>query len=154
MAAVDALLRLIVSENADSIRLATGQVPRLTKAGFSQPLSMPPVAAPVMDVFVTEVLAPAELAEAAQPDGVTVDYGEFTATVRRKDEAWDLSFKRRPARPRAAPAATPPTTPTPDAAAPSQLDRWLARALADGASDLVVSAGRAARLRVAGALVA
>src|SRR6266702_4073532 len=97
MAAVDALLRLIVSENADSIRLATGQVPRLTKAGFSQPLSMPPVAAPVMDVFVTEVLAPAELAEAAQPDGVTVDYGEFTATVRRKDEAWDLSFTRRPA---------------------------------------------------------
>jgi twitching motility protein PilT len=133
---------------------------------------MPPVAAAVMEVFIGEVLAPAQLADAAQPDGVTVEYGEFTATVRKRDEGWDLVFKRRPARrapaaapaPLAAPAAAPvpapaaaaapaPAPPRDDAAA-AQLDRWLARALADQASDLLVSADRPARARIAGALVA
>jgi twitching motility protein PilT len=173
MAAVDSLVRLIAGQNADGLRLVTGQVPKLVKAGFTQALSMPPVGAAMMEVFVGEVLTPAQLEEAAQPGGVTVDYGELTATVRRQGDGWELAFKRRPARARpAAPAAAapvapaapasvaaapppPPPSPAPvDELAGSVLDRWLARAQADRASDLLVSAERGARLRVDGDLVA
>ena len=157
MAAVDALLRLIASENADGMKLVAGQVPRLVKAGFSQPLSMPPVAPAVMEVFVGEVLAPGQRGEADGPDGVTVEYGEHTATVRHKDDSWELVFKKKPRRaspsPSPSPTPTPPPTPPPTPA-PALLDRWLAHALADNASDLIVSAGRPARLRVANELVA
>jgi twitching motility protein PilT len=168
MPAIDSLLRLVAQQGATSLTLASGQVPRMVKAGAAQPLSMPPVAPMLMDTFVGELLSPAQIDE-AQRAPVTVDYGEFAATARRQGDAWTLSFVRGGPRPRlaampAAPAASPAPPAPPAAAAPieprlgvappSALDGWLGRVVADGASDLVVSAGIGARLRLAGGLAA
>ncbi|HKA89913.1 MAG TPA: PilT/PilU family type 4a pilus ATPase [Haliangiales bacterium] len=166
MPAIDSLLRLVTQQGASALTLASGQVPRMTKAGASQPLSMPPVANALMDTLVGELLAPAQLEE-AQRGPVVVDYGEFTATVKKHGDGWALSFARGIARPRpAAPAAPPPPVPpaprplpafaprAPADADPSPLDAWLGRVLADAASDLIISAGVGARLRLADGLVA
>src|SRR5262245_60182628 len=97
MAAIDSLLRLLTSQNADSLGLATDQVPKLTRAGAARPLSMPAGSAAMMDVFVGEVLDPGQQAAAAQAD-VTVDYDEFVVTVRaRAGGGWAMGIKRRPA---------------------------------------------------------
>ena len=42
MAAIDSLLRLLASQNAEALSLASDQVPRLTRGGEPLPLSMPP----------------------------------------------------------------------------------------------------------------
>ena len=164
MAAVDSLIRLIGMQNADSLTLASDQVPKLSKAGAAQPLSMPPIGAAMMDTFVGEVLSPAQADEARAQGAVTVDYGEHVATVKKTATGWAMSFKKRPARRAAAPepvTAPPPPSPAAPAASPAsptspaspsvapQLDRWLARTLAERASDLLVSAGTSARLRLA-----
>jgi twitching motility protein PilT len=193
MAAVDSLIRLIDAQNADSLLLVSDQVPRLTRAGATQPLSMPPVGAAMMDTFVAEVLTPEQIAESGSAGAVTVERGQFTATVKRQGAGWAMTFVRRAAArsarsaattvapPPAAPPAGPPAprprpTPPPDAArsretlpaapsapparadvaapVPSDLvDRWLRRAVAEQATDVIVSAGLGARLRVPGGLV-
>ncbi|HKE13713.1 MAG TPA: PilT/PilU family type 4a pilus ATPase [Kofleriaceae bacterium] len=227
MAAVDSLIRLITAQNADSLVLATDQVPRLTRAGATQPLSMPPVGAAMMDTFVAEVLTPEQIAESQSAGAVTVDRGEFTATVKRQSTGWAMTFFRRaPGRAAATTAAPPPAAPSPTrlparpatppapprdrprdvergaaaregdlepgrerearrgpgregermreatlpAAPPAAarladavaelphatsdlVDRWLRRAIAEQATDVIVSAGLGARLRVPGGLV-
>jgi len=199
MAAVDSLIRLIAAQNADSLILASDQVPRLSRAGATRPLSMPPVGAAMMETFVAEVLTPEQIAEARGAGTLSVEHGEFTATVKRQDGGWAMSFvKRPPARAGAAPAsaasaappalgALPPPAPRPapparmaeparaaralaprvapepriaphTARAPADaphelLDRWLRRAVDEQATDLIVSSGQGARLRVPGGLV-
>ncbi len=196
VAAVDSLIRLIAAQNADSLLLASDQVPRLTRAGATRPLSMPPVGAAMMETFVAEVLTAEQVAEAGA-GAVSVERGEFTATVKRQDGGWAMSFVKRagpttaspgpaspapPAAPRVAPAPaapvrstaptlTPPApvraaparaasepvvapSPAPDAAVSHELlDRWLRRAVDEQATDLIVSSGQGARLRVPGGLV-
>ncbi len=216
MAAVDSLIRLIAAQNADSLLLASDQVPRLTRAGATRPLSMPPVGAAMMETFVAEVLTPEQIAEAGSAGAVSVERGEFIATVKRQDGGWAMSFVKRaparagtaaatdrgaaaatdrgaaaaidrgaaasshhatPAAPAAPRAPAPALTPTPAtaraeparaaseprlapaAAAPTGevshelLDRWLRRAVDERATDLIVSSGQGARLRVPGGLV-
>ena len=98
MAAVDSLIRLIGMQNADSLTLASEQVPRLSKAGAAQPLSMPPIGAAMMEMFVGEVLSPAQAEDARTQGAVTVDYGEHIATVKKTAAGWAMSFKKRPTR--------------------------------------------------------
>ncbi|HWM87461.1 MAG TPA: PilT/PilU family type 4a pilus ATPase [Kofleriaceae bacterium] len=183
MAAVDSLIRLITAQNADSLLLVSEQVPRLSRAGATRPLSMPPVGAAMMETFVAEVLTPEQIAEVQTAGSLSVEHGEFTATVKRQDSGWAMSFVKRVAAKSAAqspapvavrdepapePAAAPlPVDPPVPAAADARertgggvqrdardlLERWLRRALAENASDLIVSSGRGARLRLQGGLV-
>ena len=152
MAAIDSLLRLIETQNADALVVATDEAPRLLRAGASRQLSMPAVGAAMMDTFVEEVVPPEQRAAALA--GATVDYGAFEVSVKRQGAGWSLAFKRRAAqaaRPR--PVPPPPVfTAAPAAAGRAGLDGWLARAVAEDASDLLVSAGAGARLRLAGGL--
>jgi len=113
MAAVDSLIRLIAAQNADSLTLSSEQVPRLSRAGAAQPLSMPPVGAAMMDMFVAEVLTPPQIDEARAQGALTVEYGEFTTTVKRTATGWSMSFKKRPARRGAAAVSTPSPAPAP-----------------------------------------
>lgn len=181
MAAIDALLRIIASQNADGITLASGEVPRIAKAGAHKPLSMPPVGAQMMEEFVDEVASAAQKNEAARAGAITLDYGELSATLRFRPGlgGWELAFKKRPPARRppakpveiAAPTAVAPLMPMPPVTSPepprqerahevgydeaaAQLDRWLSRALDEKASDLFVSAGRGARMRIANELIA
>jgi twitching motility protein PilT len=108
MAAVDSLLRVVAAQSADGLTLATGQVPRLLKAGFSQSLSMPAVGAALMDTFVAEVL-PVEHHAGVDGEGLTVGYGEWNATVSRQGGAWTLAFRKRPP---GRPAPVLPVVPT------------------------------------------
>jgi len=149
LAAIDSLLRLIDAQNADALVIATDEAPRLLRAGASRMLSMPAIGAALMDTFLEEVLPADQRAAAAS--GVTVEYGAFEASVKRQGAGWSIAFKRRAApAARARPAPPPPVfTSAPSA---SGLDGWLARALAEGASDLLVSAGIGARLRLPGGL--
>jgi twitching motility protein PilT len=192
VAAVDSLIRLIAAQNAESLLLASDQVPRLTRAGATRPLSMPPVGAAMMETFVAEVLTPEQIAEARSAGAVSVEHGEFTATVKRQDGGWAMSFVKRaaagaaaprspgpptaaPALPRVAPAPAAPVRSAAPAAEPARaasgpvlaasspapadgvshelLDRWLRRAVHEQATDLIVSSGQGARLRVPGGLV-
>jgi twitching motility protein PilT len=194
MAAVDALIRLITAQSADALLLATDQVPRLSRAGATQPLSMPPVGRAMMESFVAEVLTPEQMAQARTVESTVVEYGEFTATVKRAGEGWTMAFKKRTgaraadaASPRAAALAPPrpqaarESAPTPLTAAPAPaataapsiamaslssispvrplearsvlLDRWLRRAIDEHATDLIISSGREARLRMPGGLL-
>ena len=99
MAAVDSLVRLMTSQNADGLSLSSGQVPRLSKNGFLQPLSMPPVGAAMVETFVSEILSTEQIADAQKNGSVTVDYADLAATVtRRQGEGWSIGFKRRPPR--------------------------------------------------------
>jgi twitching motility protein PilT len=190
MAAVDSLIRLIAAQNADSLQLASDQVPRLSRAGASRPLSMPPIGAAMMEMFVAEVLTAEQMHEVKSAGSLSVEHGDFTATVKRQDSGWAMSFVKRAARrgapappaqrtaaptapapgaaptapvPRAAPTPAareplPSPPPAPARAATSEvgselLDRWLRRAIAEQATDVIVSAGLGARLRVPGGLV-
>lgn len=137
MAAVDALIRLITAQSADALLLASDQVPRLSRAGATQPLSMPPVGRAMMESFVAEVLSPDQMAQARSAESTVVEYGDFTATVKRAGEGWTMAFKKRtgpraadasarvpPAPARAAtvapvPAATVAPAPSPLTAAPA-----------------------------------
>jgi twitching motility protein PilT len=96
MAAVDSLVRLITAQNAEALLLASDEVPRLNRAGAVRPLSMPPVGAAMMEVFVGEVLTPEQIQQARGGNSITVERGEFTATVKRQGNGWAMSFKKRP----------------------------------------------------------
>jgi len=50
------LIRLMTSQNADALKLASDQIPKLLRGGLTVPLSMPPVPAPMIETFVREVL--------------------------------------------------------------------------------------------------
>jgi hypothetical protein len=174
VAAIDSLLRLLSSQNADALTLATDKVPSLTRGGMQMPLSMPPIGAALMDTFVHELLAPDAIAGARETREIrehTVEHGEFAISVRAQDEGWTIAARRRPARPRRAPEPAPRPGPAPPASTPAaspavspaveaatvdqaraQLDRWIQRALYDGASDLLLSPG-GTRARVAGRLL-
>jgi twitching motility protein PilT len=161
MAAIDSLLRVLTSRNADALALAADQAPKMTRAGATEPLTMPPLSAQLLETFLGEVLSAEQQAEARAQGSVTTDYGEFSATARFAAGRWTLAFKKRPPARGAVAAAAPPPPPPPPlswgAPPPPAVGgdpaRWLARALAENATDLILSTGRPARLRVGGALV-
>jgi twitching motility protein PilT len=162
MAAVDSLLRLIVVRDAELLIVASGEVPILRKAGEAAPLSMPPLGVELVAVMVGEVVGDArarlEAAGSVEvayrlPDGTS-----FALLVERRDAGYRMSC-----RPAPAPVTTPvvtagpprpvltPVPPPPPAAAP--LEPLLARVEHARASDLLLSAGHAPRMRVGGELV-
>jgi twitching motility protein PilT len=172
VAAIDSLLRLLQSQNADALSLASGEVPRLTRAGEAMPLSMPPMGAALVETFVAELLTPEAREAARAGQEAIVEHDAFAITVAARGSGWSLSAKKRSARARAsAPAPGPPRTqpaseplearPAPPASAPPapapsalepddegprrELERWLRQVNDLDASDLILSSLRTGR---------
>src|SRR5687768_15312209 len=96
MPAIDSLLRLLDSQNADTLVVATDQAPRMIHAGASRTLSMPAIGEMLMDAFLAEVLDEAQRGELEATGLATVEYGAFDAKVKRQASGFSMSFKRRP----------------------------------------------------------
>jgi len=154
MAAIDGLLALIEMQKASGLMLAAGEVPALLVGDGTRPLSMPPLAPPVFQAFVDEVLAPAERDRLREQTSVQVVYRSerndrsFDVTATTEGERTILRF--------VAAGTRPSTSPASSAAAPVRrgggLDALVADAFDRGASDIILSEGRAPWLRFAGEL--
>jgi twitching motility protein PilT len=187
MAAIDSLLKVIGSRDAELLRIATGEVPVLQRRGEDASLSMPALDAPLVAQFVDEVVPPgqrAQLDEGGSFHGrYESDAGSFSVQVRRFSQGYRLAFQPigataaqgapMPAAPTRAPApaAPPPASPPagPPAHAPARgamahggfaaaadldaLSDVLRQAEAEDASDVILSTGSDARLRVCGQLL-
>jgi twitching motility protein PilT len=111
MAAIDALLGIVQMKKADGLSLASGEVPALLSGGGKVPLTMPPLAGPMLELFVDELLD-AELRATLDRTGVAESTyapagGErFALRVRRQGGKTLLSLKK--GAPRGAAAGAPP----------------------------------------------
>ena len=227
MAAIDSLLRLIPAQRADALRLQPDAAPVLLIGESERPLSMPPLATPMLTAFIEEIQkgagAGAGDAAAAASDGdqafvhrvagvgdldvvVTRSGGTLREAIFRLVDGGEGApappnahplLEGRAAEPAAAPFAEPAAAPfaepaaaptrapadkeaaasspppgpgqqvaaapgaqprrgaAPDGAplaSPPALLQLLRRAVQQGASDLFLSAGRPATLRMRGAL--
>jgi twitching motility protein PilT len=151
MPAVDSLLRLMQSQNADALSLSAQGNVKLSRAGAGQPLSMPPMGQDMVETFAGEVLDAAQMETARRDGSVHADYGEVVVHAKFGEGGWSLAFKKRPgAKKSVAPAAVVVEAPV-AMAEPGALDEWLRRALMENASDLVV--GSHVQLRVDGRLI-
>jgi twitching motility protein PilT len=154
MAALGSLLGIVDIKKADGLILATDEVPALLVGGRSDPLTMPPLAAPVLRAALDEVLTP-ELRTALDTAGqveFTHDAGRlgtFALAVRVAGDKTTVVLRR----PRPAPAAGPATVAPAAGGDPAAgfLGAVLDQAIARHASDVLLSPGLRPRLRVDGA---
>ena len=96
MPAVDSLIRLMQSQNADALSLSATGVARLSRAGAAQPLSMPPMGQAMVETFVGEVLSAEQMEAARREGGVHADYGDAVVHAKFGEGGWSLAFKKRP----------------------------------------------------------
>jgi twitching motility protein PilT len=178
MAAIDSLLKILGSRDAEMLTIATGQVPVLRRRGADESLSMPPLDAALVDQFVHEVVPSEQQSRLASDGRFNGRYesvaGAFSVQALRTERGHRLTFHpvagpapQDTAREVAAgPAAPPPPTmpaspPAPEEAATPDLAtamdgttvaEVLRQAELEDASDVILSTGSDARLRVGGAL--
>jgi len=156
MAAFDALLQLVVAQGAEALTLVEGEVPELTKAGERTALSMPPLARETLARFAAD-------AHAVAREGRYVLEGrggvraEFVVTLAGTGGgASRLEFRlvgggSQPSQaPRAAEkAATGQAMPSSQATADTaSVARLIELAMGADASDLLISSGTDARMKV------
>jgi twitching motility protein PilT len=143
MAAIDGLLALIDVKRASGLELATGEVPVLLVDGGTRPLSMPALSPETFAALLVEVLDPEQRARLRGESTVDVVYRSersdrsFAVNARSSGERTVLRFVM--------PAASA-------AGGTPRLASLVSDALARGASDVILSEGRAPRLRFAGDL--
>ena len=170
MAVVDSLLNLIAAQRAEGLLISSDQAPRLIFGDEERPLSMPPIPTATVEDFAREVQATGDRdggGESASQRYSTDAGQEYDVRVEGKGENLRLLF--RPAGLESAadgPAASPepglttkgtpgnsPPAPEPEAIAlDARLLDWLNRIERKGASDLILSSGASARMRVGGVL--
>ncbi len=182
MATVDSLLSIIGARNAEALTIASNEVPILTKGGARDPLSMPPLAPALVEVFVAEVLDDGQRENLDASGAVETKYasekGEFWAKINRKGAGYQLAFRAlgsgtaKPATtahsaPRSVSSLPSPTNVAPIKARPqlevvttAPVDEdttvilgLLERAQLENASDVIISTGRGARLRIENKLI-
>jgi len=143
MAAIDGLLALIDVKRAGGLELVTGEVPALLVDGGTRPLSMPALSRETFAALLDEVLDPeqrARLGPEAAVDGVyrsKRNDRSFAVSARSSGDRTVLRFV---------------TTTVPAAGDAPDLVSLVSDALARGTSDVILSEGRAPRLRFAGDL--
>lgn len=168
MAQVDALLRVLVQNQGDALRITRGEPPRLLRGGAPLRYFFPAVDdgmhAALLDGLLTadrvaQLTAGATVQFAYEAEGV----GEFVVTI-RGEGGRTARFTRATAEAKAPPTPTtevparlaelPPVGATPQAlpADATPLLDWLDLAAERGASDLHVATGEAAALRIGGRL--
>jgi twitching motility protein PilT len=147
VAAIDALLNLVVSQDAESLLLVEGQVPELFRAGERRPLSMPALGGEMICRFVEEVRAAG--------DGkryVLEGKGHRTAFDVLLDKAGQMELRRAEAPSVGAPSPRPAAgtqSGTDEGRGDLSLIEALVRdAVAREASDLFLSTATDARMRI------
>src|SRR5262245_10043434 len=143
MAAIDGLLALIDVKRASGLELVTGEVPALLVDGGTRPLSMPVPSPETFAALLDEVLDPEQRARLRAETTVDVVYRS-----KRSDRSFAVSARSSGGRTVLRFVATA----APAAAGAPGLASLVSDALARGASDVILSEGRAPRLRFAGDL--
>jgi twitching motility protein PilT len=166
MAAIDALLGILKLKNADGLVLVSGEAPALLVGGGRTPLTMPPLGEETLALFLDEMLS-AELRQSLVSQG-TVDashrsdaLGVVSVRVKRAGGKSIITIKTQTAAARR-PAAAEPAAAEP-APEPRRVEERrpqsgaIAAVLGDaagrGASDVILSAGVTAMVRVGGSLM-
>jgi twitching motility protein PilT len=166
MAGIDSLLRLMISQGADELRLAIDRPPTMLQRGTPLRLSIPPTDGDMVQHLIGDLLA---TADGKSEFSHSLDGGEsFAVTVRGAGAALEATFKRgaakavaRPApaprpTPAAPAAAPPPSAPTPPTPSSDRLSAegsaLLERAVSLRASDLHLSSGERPTARIDGRL--
>ena len=145
MAAVDALLRLISTRNAESLLILADGVPELRRGGAPAPLSMPPLSEAIVSTFLSEIGGTATTTYRAD------DGANYTVAIEGQGAGMRITFAPTATPPRIHIVAPPKSQPVP---APTDLDALLHIAMRREASDLLLSAGVDAWLRVDGEMQA
>lgn len=149
MAAVDSLLRLITARNAESLCIISNGVPELRRGGVPAPLSMPPLSSVIVSNFLSEVGGPGTAAYQA------ADGSNYEVAIEGQEPHVRMTFTPvvmlapRQAAPKLG-AARPSLVPTPT----GDLAELLAVVAQRGASDLILSSGTNAWIRVDGSMQA
>ena len=99
MAGIDSLLRMLMSNQGDELRVATDAVPKMLAHGSPLRLSMPPTDGETLRLLVEGVLTPEREATLRSAGKVEFPYvtekgDEFAATFQRRGEALEATFKR------------------------------------------------------------
>jgi twitching motility protein PilT len=144
MAVIDSLLGLVESQRARGLVIAPDRAPELLLAEGRRALSMPPIAARVVEGFAREVGGGGHY-ETAGGQAFAVRVEGAGATLR-------LTFSRAGEPEAAAPEAGPGAAAGSDEAIDARLLDLLGRLARDGATDLLLSSGLPPRLRAGGAL--
>ena len=180
MAAIDSLLGIAEMKKAGGVALASDEVPALLTGGGRTPLTMPALSATMVEALLQEVLTEPERESLTSAGLVETQYrsaahGLFAVKARLSGQKVTLTVKKGAAPamaaaptapippsvvPVATAAATAEASPLASAAMPrrsapttsSAIARILAQAVTLGASDVVLSSGRAPALRRQGSL--
>jgi twitching motility protein PilT len=100
MAAVDSLLKIVTGQKkAFGLRLGPDEIPELLTTEGNRPLSMPPLAESMVELFVGEVLSRAEREEldskgATQATHEVAGAGVFRITVEKKEGKLVTTFRQ------------------------------------------------------------
>ena len=169
MATVDTLLRYIELQKADGLRLETSRPPALLFGTTARALSMPALGTDLIEKFLAEIVAADILEQMRTPTGASAWYeaervGGFRIAAQATGAGLAVSF-----RPAAGPDAgrppepKPPRRPAPDPEPPrvvprdlppsTAIDELLWRVVHQHGSDLIVSAGTNATIRLTGEFV-
>ena len=163
MAAIDTLLKILTARNAKSLIIEPDVAPTLDKDGVSEQLSMPPLGQEMVNHFTSELF----------PDGTPLwSMSEFTETVFMASDQtrYRVQVKGDKANVRkmvifedtksmiSSSEATADSSPHPSFEQPntnpshfsSALEKAMAIAVREKASDILFSSGEAVRIRVAG----
>jgi twitching motility protein PilT len=150
VAAIDSLLSLVETQNAQGIALAAGEVPTLLGGPAAGALTMPPLDASIFATLVAEVLGPDDRATLGATGACDTTYRSasgkafFVQAKQMGATAW-LRVSRG--------NVTPSATPRPvEAPAATTIEAVLRGAIEQDASDVIVSAGYDTTLRVGGEL--
>jgi twitching motility protein PilT len=164
VAAIDSLLALIETQNAQGIALAPGEIPSLFGGGAARALTMPPLDGSVFATLLAEVLGPEDRATlgttgACEAAYVSAAGKAFVVQAKRVGETVSLrvteaggSGHARPPRPLSAPPSERSAN-TPGARrTTTTIEHLLVAAVDEEASDVILSAGNETTLRVGGEL--
>jgi twitching motility protein PilT len=148
MAAVDSLLKLIPARNAEALTIISNAVPQLRKGGEPAPLSMPPLSAALVSNFVTEV-GGSDAKRYCTEDGAV-----YSVRVETADDGICMTFVPAGGPKASTPAPEPPMVALVEdrSSYTGEIDELLCEVERRGASDLVLSSGSNAWLRVDGAM--
>jgi len=160
MAAIDSLLSIVEFQKADGIVIVGGESPSLL-GGKSGQLTMPPLNETMMSILLGELLEDGERESLAggtvierplpaMPGGI-----RFNLSVRQDGSKIRIVVRKGAGEttPRAVPPRTEPETVSRrESTSESVITTALSAAIKRGASDLILSAGRAPQLKLAGVM--
>ncbi len=178
MPAVDSLLKVVEDRGAEAIIVASDEVPMIRRAGTESPLSMPPIGRDLVGVFLGEVMPEHDRDRLESGQTLTASYqtgngARYKVRVERHGAGIRLTFVKPTSSVAAAPGAprskrgSSPNCVSPerrDASVPARgnsdvvsaphanLLELCEQVANEGASDLFLSAGADARMRVDGRL--